>query len=215
MNNKLLIFGAGLLAETVHYYFDIDSDYDVVAFVVDDDVYEGGDFRDKPIISFSRMLNEYPPDNYDVFIAIGYTELNSNRERVFGQCKKLGYHMPSYVSDKATIYDTLVVGENCLILEDVTIQPFATVGDDVIIWNGSHVCHHAFVDDHCFIASHVIISGGARVGKNCFVGMQSAIRDFITIGNHCLIGANSWINKDVEEYGFYSNKGSQRMKELE
>ena len=214
MNKKLLIFGTGLLGEMANYYFEKDSEYSVEAFVTEDALFSKETFCEKPIIPFSVVKNEYSPKKYDIFVAIGYTDLNRNRERIFNECKECEYSLASYVSSKANVYDTLSLGENCLFLEDVTIQPFAKVGNDVIIWNGSHICHHSVIEDHCFIASHVVVSGGSSVGKNCFIGMNSAIRDCIKVGDHCLIGANSWINKDANPYGFYSNEGTRRIKDI-
>ncbi len=215
MKNKLIIFGNTNLADMANYYFEHDSNYRVDAFVVDDIVYNIDHFCKKPVVPFSVLDEEYPPTEYDLFVAIGYTNQNRTREKVYNKCKSLGYRLPSYVSSKATIFDTLKVGDNCFILEDNTIQPFAIIGDDVCIWSGNHIGHHAVIEDHCFITSHVVVSGGVHVGRNCFIGVNSSIRDHISIGDYCLIGANSWIHKSTEPMGVYSNEGTHRMKEVQ
>lgn len=215
MKNKLLIFGNTNLADMANYYFEHDTDYQVVAFVVDDEYYSEGFFCGKPVIPFSRAKEEFTPDEYNLFVAIGYTDQNRIRERVYDRCRNLGYTLPSYISSKSTVFDTLVVGDNCFILEDNTIQPFAVIGNDVCLWSGNHIGHHAVIEDHCFITSHVVISGGVHVGKNCFIGVNSSLRDHISIGDHCLIGAGSWINKNTNPYGVYSNEGTPRMREVE
>lgn len=214
MSNKLLIFGVGLLGEMAKFYFENDPNYKVVAFVTEDSMYKDDKFSEMPVVPFSKVCDKYPPSEYVMFVAIGYTNLNRNRERIYTECKKLGYKLVSYVHFSATVYNTLEIGENCLILEDVTIQPFAKVGNDVIIWNGSRICHHSVINDHCFIASNVVVSGGAHVGKNCFLGLNSGIRDFVNVGEYCLIGAHSWINKDTVPNGLYSNEGTHRVKEI-
>ena len=55
-------------------------------------------------------------------------------------------------------------GDNCFILEDNTIQPFVSIGNNVTLWSGNHIGHDSTIDDHCFIASHVVVSGHVRVG---------------------------------------------------
>ena len=37
MKKRLVIFGAGDIAQLAHFYFSSDSDYEVVAFTVDGD----------------------------------------------------------------------------------------------------------------------------------------------------------------------------------
>lgn len=215
MKNKLIIFGNTNLADMANYYFTYDTDYQVEAFVVDDNFYKDELFCGKPVIPFSGLLHEFPPTDYALFVAVGYTEQNRVREGVYNRCKELGYILPSYVSSKATIFDTLKVGDNCFILEDNTIQPFAVIGNDVCLWSGNHIGHHAVIEDHCFITSHVVISGGVHVGRNCFIGVNSALRDHISIGDYCLIGACSWINKSTEPMGIYSSEGTRRIREVE
>lgn len=214
MKSKLIIFGNTNLADMANYYFEHDANYKVEAFVVDDEFYKDDYFCQKPVVPFSRIVSDYSPDEYKLFVAVGYTDQNRIRENIYNKCKKIGYTLPSYVSSKATTFDTLKVGDNCFILEDNTIQPFAVIGNDVCLWSGNHIGHHAVIEDHCFVTSHVVISGGVHVGKNCFIGVNSSLRDHITIGDYCLIGANSWINKDTEPMGVYSNEGSRRMKEV-
>lgn len=215
VKNNMIIFGNTNLADLANYYFEHDGNYQVSAFVVDDEFYDTESFCDKPVVPFSKMLVEYPPEQYDLFVAVGYTNQNRTRENLYYRCKKMGYTLPSYVSSKATVFDTLKVGDNCFILEDNTIQPFAVIGNDVVLWSGNHIGHHAVIEDHCFITSHVVVSGGVHVGRNCFIGVNTSIRDHISIGNHCLIGAGSWIHKNTEPYGIYSNEGTKRVREVE
>ena len=63
-----------------------------------------------------------------------------------------GYTLISYVSSKATTFPGFTCGDNCFILEDNTIQPFVTIGNNVVMWSGNHIGHHTVdqgpCDDH-------------------------------------------------------------------
>ena len=50
-------------------------------------------------------------------------------------------------------------GDNCFILEDNTVQPFVTIGNNVTLWSGNHIGHDSVIEDDCFISSHVVVSG--------------------------------------------------------
>lgn len=104
------------------------------------------------------------------------------------------------------------IGENCFILEDNTIQPFVTIGNNVTLWSGNHIGHHSVISDHCFIASHVVVSGGVEIGERSFIGVNATLRDHIKIGECCVIGAGAIILADAEAEGVYVGQGTERAK---
>lgn len=209
---QLIIFGGGDIAELAHYYFTTDSDYQVVAFTVDDEFVTTSEFCGLPVIPFSTVINNYPPSKYDIFVAMSYSKLNEIRKEKFKNLIKLGYHLPSYVSSKATVFSNCKIGRNSFILENNTIQPFTKIGDNVTLWSGNHIGHHSSISDHCFIASHVVVSGGVTIGEACFVGVNATIRDHITIGPRCVIGASTLILADVDEEGVYIGTATERSR---
>ena len=107
--------------------------------------------------------------------------------------------MATYISSKAIYYGT-PVGENCFILEDNTIQPFVTIGNNVFLWSGNHIGHHSKIMDHCFLSSHVVISGGCNIKVNCFLGVNSALRDSITLGRFSIVGAGAIVMQNCPDY---------------
>jgi sugar O-acyltransferase (sialic acid O-acetyltransferase NeuD family) len=201
---NLVIFGAGDIAELAHYYFTHDSDYEVAAFTVDSDFLPAGDFCGLPVVPFDRIAQSHPPESHDAFIALSYAKLNALRRDKYHAARELGYRMATYVSSRATVLNDGRIGDNCFILEDNTVQPFVTVGNNVTLWSGNHIGHHAQIADHCFITSHVVISGGVKVGERTFIGVNSTIRDHVAIGAGCVIGAGSLILKDAPDDSVYS-----------
>jgi len=209
---SIVIFGTGKVAELAYFYFRTDSDYDVVAFTVDENFLVVSDFCELPVVPFEDIVTIYPPDHYDMFIAISYSNLNAVRAEKFQAAKALGYRLISYISSKATVLNEGRFGENCFILEDNTIQPFVTLGNNVTLWSGNHIGHHSTIKDSTFISSHVVISGGVEIGERCFIGVNSTLGNSIKVGNNCLIGAGSLLLRDAESDGVYVGSPSVRSK---
>ncbi|CAM8433897.1 WbbJ Acetyltransferase (isoleucine patch superfamily) [Candidatus Methylopumilus universalis] len=208
---KLIIFGIGELAEIALFYFYSDSDFEVIAFTVDKSYISTSNFKGLPIVPFEDLEEIYPPsEGYHLFIAIGFSLLNETRKLKYLLAKSLGYKIASYISSKATILNENKIGEHAFILENNTIQPFAKIGKNVTIWSGNHIGHHSFISDHVFITSHTVISGGVQIEEQCFLGVNCTIRDHIKIGQKSIIGAGSIILKDVEPFGIYSVKSTER-----
>jgi sugar O-acyltransferase (sialic acid O-acetyltransferase NeuD family) len=195
---KIVIFGTGKLAEVAHYYFTHDSPYEVVAFAVDREFLQSNEFINLPVIPFEEVEKRFPPDQFSMFIAVGYGGMNKVRAKKYGEAKRKGYKLASYVCSKSVIWDNVKIGDNCFIFENQTIQPFAKIGNDVIIWSGNHIGHHSSIGDHCFITSHVVVSGNVAVGDYCFLGVNATIRDGIEIAPECLIGAGAVIMKSTK-----------------
>lgn len=200
---KLIIFGITDNGELAHYYFKLDTDHEVVAFAVDAAYKESDSYKGLPLIAFEEIEKIYSPDEYKMFIAIGYSKVNSIREQRYNEAKAKGYELVSYISPRANVFDNVKVGDNCFILEDNTVQPFVEIGNNVVLWSGNHIGHHSKIEDHCFITSHVVVSGRCVVGRRSFVGVNATLRDHITIGPENVIGAGALIlgsTKDKEVY---------------
>lgn len=212
MKRPLVIFGAGDIAQLAHYYFSKDSDYKIAAFTVDVAHIAEKEFCGRPVVPFKEILNFFPPEEYDLFVALSYAKLNQVRKEKYLAAKGLGYSIASYISSRATILNEGKIGENCFVLEDNTIQPFVTIGNNVTLWSGNHIGHHSTIHDHCFIASHVVVSGGVEIGEQCFIGVNATLRDHIKIGDRCVIGAGTLILADAEAEGVYIGQATERAK---
>ncbi len=210
MKKHLVIFGSGDMAQLAHFYFTTDSDYEVVAFTLDSQYISEPSFCDLPVVPFEEISSHYPPAHYDLFIALSYSKLNAIRKEKYLLAKEMGYHLPSFISSRATILNGYNIGENCFIFEDNTIQPFVSIGNNVTLWSGNHIGHHSTIKDHCFIASHVVVSGGVEIGEQCFIGVNATLRDHIKIGEKCVIGAGTLILADAAPEGLYIGTATPR-----
>jgi sugar O-acyltransferase (sialic acid O-acetyltransferase NeuD family) len=208
---KVIIFGVLDTAELAHYYLEHDSEHEVVAFSVNREYIQEESFRGLPLVAFEDVETIFPPSEYAFFAPMTGRNMNRNREAIYHQVKAKGYTFISYISSYATILDRKVIGENCFILEDNTIQPFTTVGNNVVMWSGNHIGHHGKISDHVFFTSHVVMSGHCVVESYSFFGVNSTVRDYLTIAQGTLVGMASAITKDTEEWGIYIGNPAKKV----
>ena len=95
MKNKLIIFGAGKIAEAVSYYFERDSDYVIEAYVVDPEFATNDSFLSKPLVGLDSVIQEYPAADYTVFVATGYQGINQLRTDKYNYFKENVYSFTS------------------------------------------------------------------------------------------------------------------------
>jgi sugar O-acyltransferase (sialic acid O-acetyltransferase NeuD family) len=203
MNQSVVIFGIGNFARTACVYLTQDSPYNVAAFTAHQQFIREPRLLGRPVVPFESLERDFPPEKYTMLVAVGYSQVNRTRARICAACKKKGYRLISYVNSRAAQWGSVEIGENCFILENTVLQPFVRIGNDVILWSGTIVCHDTVVGDHCFAAAHVTISGGVQVGPYCFLGAGATIRDGLTIPAGCVIGAGAVVVKEPREQGIY------------
>ena len=207
---KIIIFGIQDFAELAHYYLENDSEHEVVAFSVNKKYLpENNFFHGLPIIAFENIENEYSTMQYKFFAPMSPLKMNKLREEVYSNIKAKGYQLISYISSKATLFNN-VIGDNCFILENNTIQPFTSIGNNVILWSGNHIGHHSVIKDHIMFTSHVVLSGHCTVENYCILGVNSTIRDGLIIAEGTFVAMAASIIKNTIPWGMY--KGNPAIK---
>lgn len=198
-SRKLIIFGTGEIGLLARFYFDRDSDYEVVSFTADDQFVSADTIEGLPLIPFSRVKETFPPDEFEMHVALSYRKLNQIRAEKYFAAKESGYTLASYVCSKSACWDDLSIGDNCFILENQTIQPTVKIGSNVMIWSGNHLGHGSIIKDHTYISSHVCISGHTEIGTHCFLGVNSTTRDFVKVGNSVFVAMGAMVTRNVED----------------
>lgn len=200
---KIIIFGIQDFAELAHYYLENDSEHEVVAFSVNEQYLpENRFFHGLPIIAFENIERAYPSTEFKFFAPMSPQRMNRVREEVYHIIKAKGYKFISYVSSKATLFDNSI-GENCFILENNTIQPFTSIGNNVILWSGNHIGHHSLIKDHIMFTSHVVLSGHCIVENYCTLGVNATIRDGLTLAEGTFVAMAASVIKNTEPWGMY------------
>jgi sugar O-acyltransferase (sialic acid O-acetyltransferase NeuD family) len=214
--NKLaIIYGTGSIAEVAWYYLQNDSLYEVVGFV-SDELPSKSTFCNLPVVHSSEITNVFSEGEHEAFVAIGYSKMNSVREKCMDFLKRKNFKLLNYVSSNAFICTNLGLEdrENVFILENNVIQPFVTIGNGVFMWSGNHIGHHSNIRDYCFISSHVVISGHCTVNEYAFLGVNSTIVEGVSIGEKNIVGAGTFIKRDTAPGSvYYINESSKSSKD--
>lgn len=196
---EVIVFGAGKIAEVVYDYLTNDSNMRVAAFCVDAAFLKGESYIGLPLVSFEDAPKLFAPDRFPMVMTLGYHECNALRIRKYAEAARAGYRFATYVSSRAWVAASAILGEGSIVLDQVSVEPKATVGRNVMLWSGAVVGHHARLDDHVWMAAGSAVGGGARLGEGCFLGLGAIVGHEVTLGQRCLVGANSFAGKDAAE----------------
>ena len=195
---RLILIGTGAFAQVAYEYFTHDSPYEVVGFAVEKQYIEAKEISGVPVVPFEEITEHFAPEDHHFFVAITYFGLNQVRTRLYQAARTHGYRAASYVSPEAFVWKNVKLGEHCFVFEKTVIQPFASVGDNVIFWSGCFVGHHSSIASHCFVAAHSAVNGSTSVGEYTFLGANCTIANHVTVADNCIISAGSHVMSDVE-----------------
>jgi UDP-N-acetylglucosamine acyltransferase len=100
----------------------------------------------------------------------------------------------------------LVIGDNNVFRESVTIHPSmypghcTTIGNSNLLMVGVHVGHDCILEDKIVISNCSQLSGHCKVEMGAWLSAISGAHQFVTIGKWCYIGGLSGITHDITPF---------------
>ena len=202
-HKPVIIFGLEGFSELATYVLTYDSPFKVIGYTVDSAYLNEEKKNGLPIFSFETLETHFTPDEVNLLIPLGSTNINGLRKARYDQAKARGYSFVSYVSSRTTVWSNQAIGENTMIFDESLIEAYATIGNNCIVRSDVNIFHHAKVDNHCFIAGGVIIGSRTQINQLCFLGLGSIVTNKKVLAAKTFVGAGALVTKDTEENGLY------------
>ena len=211
---KIIIYGNSDFAELMHYYFTTDSIYEVIGFCVDKDYIKSDKFLNIPLVPFEIVDKVFPPTEYKMFVAVGYKNMRLRKE-LYKKTIDKGYSHINYISSKAVVDKSNIIGKNNAILHNVVLEPFSKIGNNNVINTNVIICHHAEIMNDCFIAAKTLVGGFTIIKNNCFLGFSSTILQKLVIEDETLVAASSVVNRNSFKYDFLAGTPAKSVSQHE
>jgi sugar O-acyltransferase (sialic acid O-acetyltransferase NeuD family) len=199
----VVIFGVGDFASLIWYCLTQDAGRRVVAFTADRPFLlchgeRMTSLHGLPVVPFDELPSRYPPDEVELFVGLGFRQINRLRQARYEQARSMGYSFIRHASARASIWPDLQLGENSAVFDGATVQPFAQIGNNVMVRSTAFVAHHVRVDDHAFIAAGATLGGHVQVEQGAFVGLRAVVKDGVRVAAHSFVGAGAVLIHDTE-----------------
>ena len=199
---KLIIYGDSSYAQMIAHYFQTDSMYEVAAFCVDEAYRSQEEIEGLPVIALEEIEKHFSPKEHDIFAAIGYKSVRTHKA-LYEKVAKLSYPVASYISNQAMIDSTSMIGENCLILPGVILEPYTKIEANCYINSAAIVCHHSHIKAHSILAAGALIGGHSTVGESSLIGFRAIVAELLELGDETLLGAGSLLLKNAKAHTMY------------
>lgn len=100
----------------------------------------------------------------------------------------------------------VIIGKNCLIRENVTINRASGEGNSTIVGNkcmlmtGSHVAHNCRFGDEVILANLATLGGHVHIGFGSFVGGMTVVHQNVRMGELAILSGFSGARQDILPY---------------
>lgn len=108
---------------------------------------------------------------------------------------------PSQDLKAALAEGDLVIGEDCILREGVTINSGVGAGTRIgarcVFLAASHVAHDCFLGDDVVLSNQVLLGGHVEIGDCAMIGGGTAVHQNVRIGAHVFVGGLAGVEGDV------------------
>lgn len=196
---KLIIIGLSTNAQHVYEFVKCYNLYEIVGFAVNESYKTCDSFKGLPVYSLESLEEEYGSDDFVVFIALLWNNLNRDRRQIYEYCKYKKYRMINLISPHAVIRGN-IKGDNCWIHDFVIIQNDAVLESNIAVMASTLIGANTHVESHCFFGARSILGGGSTIGEQSFVGLGTIIFDGTQIGKKCILGACTAVKRNMPDF---------------
>ncbi|WP_020526899.1 acetyltransferase [Flexithrix dorotheae] len=201
---KLIIMGGmgngSVVASTVEDINMVNKEWEILGFL--------NDFETEPINSYP-ILGKITKEEVEKFISdpdvyFFYALISVKLNHKF-LSKLLDLEIPDE-KFATVIHPTAVVSKSARIGHGVCIQPFVSVGPNVVINNHiqifgqSLIGHNAILKNYSYVANNACIGASLVLDEGAYLGTNCTTIENIRIGKWAVVGMGSVIIKSVEDY---------------
>lgn len=149
------------------------------------------------------------------YITEGTTIGNNNRFEAYCSVGNPAEHRDFYYKKGKPV----IIGNNNLFREFVTIHNGTIrntqLGDNIEVFNHSHIAHDTIVENNVNISANVTIAGHVYIMEGSVLGVGSVFHQFSVIGSYSMVGMNATVTlkHPIKPFGVYVGGPARRIKE--
>ncbi len=181
------------------YYLMHEDQRRVAAFTVDKAYMTKDLFCSLPVVAFENVTEHYPPERYDILIAIGNKHMGEIRKSIFQQVKQKGYQVAGFIHPSCSIHSD-DIGEGNIFLENCLVYPFAKIGNGNLFWDHVLISHDCVVGNYNTFSSYADTCGYVTIGNNSYFGKHCVMQEYAVIADYTLVGANALAKGKTKPY---------------
>ena len=166
-----------------------------LGYLDDDPAKQGTSLGGYPVLGPLASVGDWPDAQF--VDGLNGTELTRRKPELLGALGLPVERWATVVHPTASISSMASVGAGSVILQHVTVNSAARIGDHVMVLPNSVISHDAVVDDYCYLTPGVVLAGYVHLEPAVYIGARAVIRHRVTVGARAVVGMGSVVLHDV------------------
>lgn len=165
------------------------TEYEAVAIFDKNENLFGKYILNVPIIASSDEVESFWKKNKfdEIIIAIG-GDLNE-RKRLFEEFSFMGIPFANVIDSSAQLRSEVKIGKGNVILANVFIGPYVTLGDNCYLITNTCINHDTLVGSHVYFSAGCVVAGGVEIGNQVRFDTASGAKAKIIIKQEYIVPA--------------------------
>ena len=192
----ILVFGTSVFSKKMAYHLEDVGQENCAGFVVHEKYYDKPVFCGRNVYILEQVKDYFDMAHTAILPALGYSQMNQGRKKLFDYCHENGYKIASYIA-KEIVNHAKSIGEGNISLDHVRLDHDCEIGTGNIIWPDAVLSHDVKIGDFNCIAERATFGGISSLGNYNFVGMAAIISNQVQVGDKNLIGAGALVRQPL------------------
>lgn len=197
MKEKIIIIGAGGHAKVVIDIIELQSNYEIIGIIAQEDEKKKELFGYKIYKGDKYLLTFYNKGIKNIAIGIGGYKSNSLRKKIFNKVQKIGFNIPALIHPKAIVSSTAKIDDGSVIFAGVILNPEVQIRKNSIIATGSSIDHETIIEDHVLVSAGVTVGACTLIKEEVLVALGAKIISGVEIGSKALIASGAVVVNNI------------------
>lgn len=152
-----------------------------------------------PVIGTSRDFLTYRDDS-EFIIGIGNAKI---RNRITDMLEHESASITTLVHPNSSIGQNVIIGQGTVVMAGAVINSDSKIGKSCIINTCASVDHDCVLEDYVHVAVGAHVCGTVQVGHHTWIGAGVTVINNLSVCPESMIGAGAVVIKDIIESGTY------------
>jgi sugar O-acyltransferase (sialic acid O-acetyltransferase NeuD family) len=214
MMEKMMILGLGAQTKYVLETFTLSKEYEPAGIMMlEPGLPKFEHLYQVPILAWDEeRLRSYQKEGISRAMVVHSN--NQKKSKFMTKVMDLGFTLVNAIHPRACIATNVRLGYNVIINANAVIQPFAQVGNGVMIHAGVVLEHDNVIEDCVNLAPGATLAGWVLVREGAYIYTNATVIPTRRIGKHAIVGAGALVLQDVPDYAVVAGNPARIKKYL-
>ena len=170
-----------------------------VTGILDTDLKTGDHVFGVSVMGGDEFLDQLAPTEVLLVNGLGANPNVGNRKRLFEGMKSRGFLFDAVRHPFAVIGRECDLGEGSHVMAGAVLQNRTRIGDNAVISTCASLDHDCVLGAHVFISPGVRLCGGVTISESAFIGAGAVVLPLVQIGADAVVGAGAIVTKNVPD----------------